>query len=161
MSVLFQCPSCSRNLTYHSGDETFQTCRDCGGKIIVPSTAIHENAARKAQPSRYTLEKQRDYRLAEIQSELNAGRKVTAVKLFRDTFSADLATAKRAVEMLEQGQRIPGEALANIAPEAPIEQRVHGTAPVQPGGTVSSAPIVFWLILSVGIILAVLFLFNN
>lgn len=161
MSVSFQCPACTRQIRFDSGDELFQSCPHCRGKIIVPATVVHEENALASKPSQYTLEQQRTYRLAEIQSELNAGRKVTAIKLFRASFGADLATAKTAVEMLERGQRIPTEAIARVAPEAPVEQRIHSSAPVQPGGTVSSAPITFWIILSIGIILAVLFLFKT
>ena len=158
MSIPYQCPSCSRQLYYSAGENTFQVCRFCGSKIIVPSAVIHQQEALEAQPTERMIEDQRNFKIAEIQSELNAGRKIHAINMFREAFAADLATAKTAVDMLEQGQRLPREALARVRQDVPIEQKVHGTAPVQPVGTVKSAPIIFWMIISIGIAIAVIFL---
>jgi len=154
MATAFQCPSCSRQLIYETGDQPFQVCRFCGGKIIVPSTVIHENEAAKPGGTGPSLEAQKNLRLAEIQSELNAGRKIDAIKLFRDGFGSDLSTAKRAVEMLETGRRIPGEALRTVAPDRPVEQKIHSNKPVNEPGSVKSAPVIFWIILSIGIAIA-------
>ena len=158
MSVPFQCPSCSRELYYNAGEETFQMCRFCGSKIIVPSTVIHHQEAIDARPTERAIEDQRNFKIAEIQSELNAGRKIHAIKLFREAFAADLNTAKTAVEMLESGQRIPREALTHVAHDRPVEQKVHGTPTTVDPGTVRSAPIIFWLIISVGIAVAIMFI---
>ncbi len=105
-SVQFQCPSCFKNLQYANGDTPFQTCHHCHGKIIVPSTAVHQVEIVAARPTEFALREQKDLKLAEIQNELNAGRKIQAIKIFRETFNTDLITAKEAVEGLEANQNI-------------------------------------------------------
>ena len=159
MATAFQCPSCSRQLYFETGDQSFQVCRHCAAKIIVPSTVIHENEITEASMAGgRSLEAQRDLKLAEIQSELNAGRKINAIKLFREAFGADLSAAKNAVEMLETGMRIPGQALTTVVPDRPIEERIYTTAPVQQGNNSRSATIIFWVILMIGIAIAARFL---
>lgn len=157
MPVTFQCPSCSRTLVYRSGDESFQICRLCGSKIIVPSTTIHENDLRKPGGVGPSLEALRNLKLAEIQSELNAGRKIEAIKLFRESFKADLSTAKDAVEMMQSGARIPGKALSKVAPEKPVEQKIHTNVPVNQdkGNSSRIATTIFWMIVIFGIAIAV------
>ncbi len=106
MSVNFQCPSCLQSLYYENGSPTFLVCRHCSGKIIVPSTVVHqaEIVTGGADPS--TLQQQKTLKLAHIQSEMQAGRKIQAIKLFKDAFGASLAEAKHAVEVMEHGERI-------------------------------------------------------
>lgn len=106
MRVSFQCPSCLRNLQYQDGDTPFQTCYHCKGKIIVPSTAVHQVEIEAAKPTEYALREQKELKLAEIQNELNAGRKVEAIKVFRQTFDSDSRTAKEAIERLEANKKV-------------------------------------------------------
>jgi ribosomal protein L7/L12 len=106
MSVAFQCPSCLRKLYYENGDTPFQVCFHCKGKIIVPSTVVHQVEIKEERPTEYALREQRDRKLAEIQSELNAGRKIEAIKTFRETFGADLRTAKEAIDRLEANKKV-------------------------------------------------------
>lgn len=105
-SVTFQCPSCFKNLQYTNGDTPFQTCYHCKGKIIVPSTAVHQVEIEAARPTEFALREQKNLKLAEIQNELNMGRKPEAIKTFRETFGADLRTAKEAVERLEANRNV-------------------------------------------------------
>ena len=86
MYASFQCPSCLKNLEYQKGDTPFQTCRHCKGKIIVPSTAVHQVEIVAEKPSEFDLRRQKELKLAEIQNELNAGRKIQAIKVFKETF---------------------------------------------------------------------------
>ncbi len=106
MYVSFQCPSCLKNLEYQKGDTPFQTCRYCKGKIIVPSTAVHQVEIEAAKPTEFALREQKELKLAEIQNELNAGRKIEAIRVFRETFGTDLRTAKEAVERLEANRQV-------------------------------------------------------
>ena len=106
MSAVFQCPSCLKNLRYDNGDTPFQTCYHCKGKIIVPSTVVHQVEIEDERPTEYALREQRDLKLAEIQNELNAGRKIEAIKAFRETFGADLRTAKEAIDRLEANKKV-------------------------------------------------------
>jgi ribosomal protein L7/L12 len=106
MSVAFQCPSCLRSLRYDKGDTPFQVCYHCKGKIIVPSTVVRQVEIEGETPTEYALREQRDLKLAEIQNELNAGRKIEAIKTFRETFGADLRTAKEAIDRLEANKKV-------------------------------------------------------
>ncbi|MGI8670777.1 MAG: hypothetical protein ACR2J3_13165 [Aridibacter sp.] len=105
-SVTFQCPSCFKNLQYKNGDTPFQICYHCKGKIIVPSTAVHQVEIEAARPTEFAFREQKNLKLAEIQNELNMGRKIEAIKTFRETFGADLRTAKEAVERLEVNRNV-------------------------------------------------------
>lgn len=105
-SVQFQCPSCFKNLQYTNGDTPFQICYHCKGKIIVPSTAVHQVEIVAGRKTEFALREQKDLKLAEIQNELNAGRKIQAIKVFRETFNSDLRTAKEAVERLEANKNV-------------------------------------------------------
>ncbi len=106
MSIEFQCPSCLRRLYYENGESPFQTCHHCKGKIIVPSTVVHQVEIENEKPTEYALREQRDLKLAEIQNELNAGRKIEAIKNFRETFGSDLRTAKDAIDRLEANKNV-------------------------------------------------------
>ena len=127
----------------------------------MPSTVIHQQEALDATPTEQTLVAHREFKIAEIQSELNAGRKIHAIKLFRDAFGADLSTAKQAVEMLETGQRLPREALSQVAPQAPVEQRVYSAVQDQEAEPAKRAVAILWLIVSIGIALLVVFLVGD
>ena len=118
---------------------------------------IHEDEAAQPGGTGPSIEVLRNLKIAEIQSELNAGRKIDAIKIFRESFGTGLAEAKDAVEMLERGMRIPGQALTTVTPDRPVEQRIHSTPQVQQPGPVRSAPIIFWIILSIGIAIAAIF----
>ena len=105
MSIAYQCPSCLKELFYAPGEPTFQICYHCKGKIMVPSDTVHQAAMTAEDPTEYTLREQRDLRLAEIHKELQAGNKIQAIAMFRETFGTGLREAKDAVEAMEVGQR--------------------------------------------------------
>lgn len=161
MSVPFQCPACLKQLIYESGSSTFLVCRHCKSRIIIPSTVIHQQEALEVKPTKYTLEEKRGIKLAEVQREIQAGRKVSAINVFSQAFDTDLATAKAAVELLEQGKQLPAQAITTVAPERPVEQRIYTNQIERPRGSARSAPIIFWLIVSIGIAIAAIFLRDN
>ncbi|MCO6510452.1 MAG: hypothetical protein J5I65_06630 [Aridibacter famidurans] len=105
MSIAYQCPSCLKTLYYEPGDSTFQTCHHCQGKIMVPSDTVHQAEMIDADPTDFSLREQRDLRLAEIQKELQAGNKIQAIAMFRETFGSGLREAKEAVEAMQLGRK--------------------------------------------------------
>lgn len=105
MSIAYQCPSCLKELYYEPGDSTFQTCYHCKGKIMVPSDTVHQAEMVAEGPTDYSLKEQRDLRLAEIHKELQAGNKIQAIAMFRETFGTGLRDAKDAVEAMQVGRR--------------------------------------------------------
>lgn len=161
-SVTFQCPSCLKNLQYTNGDTPFQTCYRCKGKIIVPSTAVHQVEMEAARPTEFALREQKELKLAEIQNELNLGRKVEAIKTFRENFGTDLKTAKEAVEKLEKNKNleIPKSALRenfSAIQENPAEHKLYQDTKQQNTPSKNSGASIFWLLVGIGIVLYILF----
>lgn len=106
MSVNYLCPACSRVLSYEAGNPTFLTCRLCNSSIIIPSTVVHQAEIVTGGRNQDTLEQQKTLKLAQIQSEMHAGKKLEAIKHFREAFGTSLAEAKHAVEIMEHGEKI-------------------------------------------------------
>ncbi len=156
MGAQFDCPSCRRSLYYETNDPAFQTCRFCKSKIIVPSLVVHEANDYERKPTAYTLREQRNIKLAEIQSELSAGRKVQAIRNYSESFGTDLATSQNAVEMIEQGRSIPETAIKKISLEdKPVEEKIYGNAPVEAGTGNAQRKLIMWLLILIGIAIAI------
>ena len=73
---------------------------------MVPSEAVHQADALVEKPTEFSLREQKNLRMAEIQKEIQAGRKIQAIAMFRDTFGTGLREAKDAVEALERGGKV-------------------------------------------------------
>lgn len=162
-SVTFQCPSCFKSLQYSEGDTPFQTCRHCKGKIIVPSTAVHQVEIEAEKPTEFALREQRDLKLAEIQKELSAGRKIEAIKNFRETFGTDLRTAKEAVEKLQANKNLEisksamRENYYADSPENPAENKLYQNTGQQNLKQNNSGASIFWLLVGIAIAIYILF----
>ncbi len=162
-SVAFQCPSCLKTLRYENGDTPFQTCRYCKGKIIVPSITVHQVEIEAERPTEFALREQRNLKLTEIQNDLNLGRKLEAIKTFRETFGTDLRTAKEAVEKLEANKNveIPKSVMrenfsANLQ-ENPAENKLYRNTGQQNAASKNSGASIFWLLVGIGIALYIFF----
>lgn len=106
MSIAYQCPSCLKTLYFEPGDPPFTTCTHCKGKIMVPSDAVHQAESLTEKPTEYSLREQKNLRLAEIQREIQAGRMIQAIAMFRETFGTGLREAKEAVEAMQRGSQV-------------------------------------------------------
>ena len=103
MSPTFNCPRCGAPLEYDGGPDLTVECPYCRSSAVVPEElrggrthagvlgALSE-VARLAGP------------LAEIARLARSGRKIEAVKLYRQTFSVGLQEAKDAVDKIERGE---------------------------------------------------------
>ncbi len=156
MSLEFQCPSCKRSLQFAGGDSLFQVCRYCKGKIIVPSTVVHEQQLEGE--TRGTPKAHRDLKLAEIQRELSAGRSVEAVKIFRETFGTDMKSALSAIQSMQQNEHLnlpnPANPQNPIAASAVTEDKIYGGQSNQQNAPVRSRLFVIVALVSIGIILS-------
>jgi ribosomal protein L7/L12 len=163
MSVPFQCPSCMRHLEFSGGDSAFQNCPYCKGKIIVPSTTVHLEEMEEQPPTDFALREQRDFKLAEIRSELDAGRKIEAIKLFRETFGTGLKEAKDAVETLERGGSVNVSKAAmrenySALQENPADQKIYQNMTNPPTVSTNSGWIVaIFVLIAVGIAFFIIF----
>jgi DNA-binding beta-propeller fold protein YncE/DNA-directed RNA polymerase subunit RPC12/RpoP len=103
MAESFNCPNCNASLELQSGDGTVIQCQYCNSSVIVPealrSSENQENSAHALAPAEAQA-------LSKIEGLLNQGRKVEAVKLYRETFGGGLKEAKKAVDELEAGHSI-------------------------------------------------------
>lgn len=102
MPEVFRCPSCSAPLEFEG--KTIQKCRFCQSSVIVPSEMFDKSSANIFDDA-FALGN-KAAKLAEINREIQAGNKINAIKLFRETFGGGLKEAKDAVEALEEGKSI-------------------------------------------------------
>jgi hypothetical protein len=114
------------------------------------------------KPTEFALREQRDLKLAEIQKELNAGRKINAIKIFRETFGTGLKDAKEAVEALQWGENldISNKTLRenySALQESPVEQKIYqnvGQGNTNPG---RAGAVIFWFLVALGIAFFMIF----
>ncbi len=117
MTQSFDCPNCGAPLDdQKSGEATFR-CPYCNTSVIVPDTlrtgpkgdtmfhgAVLDGSIpsiiRSIDPLAHVKE------LTEIARLAREGKKIEAVKLYRETFDTNLLDAKNAVEALERGEPI-------------------------------------------------------
>lgn len=102
MPEVFKCPSCSAPLEFEGN--TFQKCRFCGSNIIVPSDVFQKSDKNMFDDASALGNKA--VKLAEIYREIQAGRKINAIKIFRETFGTGLKEAKDAVDAMESGESV-------------------------------------------------------
>lgn len=115
MAKKFNCPACGKMMEYDGKTTLFQTCGSCGAPIVVPSEIVETSRDEQIEsivnmPSadenyenpQTSIHDPKVIANARIFEEINAGNKIMAIKLHREAFGTDLATAKEAVETLER-----------------------------------------------------------
>ena len=102
MPEVFRCPSCSAPLEFEG--KTIQKCRFCQSSVIVPSEMFDKSPTNIFDDA-FALGS-KAAKLAEINREIQAGNKINAIKLFRETFGGGLKEAKDAVDALAEGKSI-------------------------------------------------------
>lgn len=103
MATTFHCPNCAAPLEYQGVDLTVE-CQFCGSRVVVPESL-------RPRPGLGGMETLLGdaQRLAEVMAELQAGRKINAIKIYRDLTGCGLAEAKAAVEQLAAGRPVVTE----------------------------------------------------
>ena len=106
---MFKCPACSAPLEFQGN--TIQKCGFCGGSVIVPSEVFGRAASAKADPfPRQEASSDPIRALAQgvenVRRLISEGKKLEAIKEFRQTFGVGLAQAKTAVEAMERGHGV-------------------------------------------------------
>ncbi|MBS1797030.1 MAG: hypothetical protein JSS81_24600 [Acidobacteria bacterium] len=106
MAETFKCPSCSAPLEFEG--RPMQKCRFCGSNVIVPASVVqgspHFGGVGNLDFGDLSALKGKALKIAEIQNLLRNGRKIEAIKVFRETFGTGLKEAKDAVDAMERGQ---------------------------------------------------------
>lgn len=122
MMQTFACPSCHAALEYEPGSRaTTVKCAYCGTTVIVP-----ENLRGSDEDPRFAAAAQAEI-WAELDALLRNGRKIEAIKRFREVFGVGLKEAKEAVEALERRENVQVGTVS-------VQTRTY-TADTTPGNT--------------------------
>lgn len=120
MTRAFNCASCSAPLDL-TGAVT-QKCDHCGCTVIAPHDMFY--ASNPTPFDDLSSLKGRALKIAEIQRLIHAGKKIEAIKIFRESFGTGLKEAKDSVESIERGESADVSALrlpSNKVPDIKID----------------------------------------
>lgn len=166
MAETFRCPACSAPLEFEG--KMMQKCAFCQSNVIVPSNVMQDSNAFGGAGfldfgdlSNLTG---KALKLAEIQKLIQSGKKIHAIKLFRETFGVGLKEAKDAVEAMERGESVDISGMrvqaANLRP-TPTTIKIPKSVGYAVGGSILGT-VVVTVILILGIVgIAVFFIFST
>lgn len=161
MTRTFNCASCSAPLDF-TGEVT-QKCGHCGSTVIAPHDLFYANDPLAF--SDLSSLTGRGLKIAEIQRLIHDGKKIEAIKVYRETFGVGLKEAKDAVEAIECGEslNISGMRVQVVKrPEIKIDTAaLRGAAGKVFGGTALIAIVLGIGIIGIGIAVAAYFNFGS
>src|SRR5688572_18177118 len=102
MTKTFNCASCSAPLEF--AGTTIQKCRYCGSTVIAPPELFYSSGP--SPFGDFSSLTGKALKIAEINQLIHDGKKIDAVKLFRETFGVGLTEAVDAVERMERGESV-------------------------------------------------------
>lgn len=148
MPRTFSCPNCAAPLDYNGGTDYTITCPFCASSVIVPAEL------RVDAPTTFSLSNLPDImgqaqNLAEMARLIRAGKKIEAIKLYRQIFGVGLEEAKDAVEKMERGEPVQLSDISMSAPTISVETR----------RTQVNVPGCIWALIALSIIVPLLFAF--
>ncbi len=149
MPKKFDCITCSAPLEFEG--KTMQKCQFCGTTVIVPAELFYSPGVSSPFADQRGLHGKAQ-KVAQIQELIRSGKKIEAIKVFRETFGTGLAEAKNAVEAMERGEsfdvsKAQGFAATGSSSIDPKFVRKVGIA----GGGVILAAVVAMFVLITGI----------
>jgi hypothetical protein len=93
----FECPNCQATLDYDANADSLTVrCSYCGSTVIVPDSLRGQRRSTSGQ----------EQVLADVVQLVQSGRKIEAIKRFRETFSVGLKEAKDVVDAIERHEDI-------------------------------------------------------
>mgnify|MGYP000091253334 CR=1 FL=1 len=144
-SQTFSCPKCGAPQNYQGGSAPTIQCPYCETTLIVPEALRTPSPNFAAfNPLEITREAAK---LAEIKKLADSGKKIEAIKLYRETFGVGLKEAKDAVEAIERGQNVQ---VAQISIGSPHSIRVGQGGDIQISR--GSSGCVTWIVIFVVLI---------
>lgn len=102
MSRTFECPKCGAPIDYDGGPDFTIECPYCKTSVIVPEELRGAQTRADALGDVTQLAST----LGEIARLVHAGKKIDAIKLYRQTFDVGLQEAKIAIDKIERGEPI-------------------------------------------------------
>lgn len=111
MVQTLQCPNCHASLDYEDTNASTIRCPYCRTTVIVPEELRGTPGAARGGAgipfqAGFDLSALHVQRLRQIGELVRSGKKLEAIKLFRETFGTGLKESKDAVEQLERGEPI-------------------------------------------------------
>ena len=133
-----------------------QKCEHCGSTVIAPSEMFY--AASPAPFGDLSGLTGRALKVAEIQQLIHDGKKIEAIKVFRESFGTGLKEAKDAVEAIERGESIDVSGMrvqvqrqqANL-PEFKIDPEAVKGAARTVGGAMAAMGVLF-AVVTIGVV---------
>jgi ribosomal protein L7/L12 len=118
MAKELKCSTCAAPLNLAGVTQPTVVCAYCGSTILLPEevwgTPASNYASWTTAPQGSVLAQAAS--IAEIARLIRAGRKIEAIKRYRETFGVGLAEAKTAIERLEAGKPVSiGQATVNVS----------------------------------------------
>lgn len=109
MARTLTCPSCGAPLNYEPHGRPVIECTFCNNNVVIP-TELQDHRLQDQRDENSTLEAfagsdfsgEQLFALQEIARELGAGRKIVAIKRYREAFGVGLKEAKDAIETLQK-----------------------------------------------------------
>ncbi len=105
MVQAFKCPTCGAPLDYPGDDISTTRCPYCDSTVIIPQ-ATKADTPQIEQTSSSSLPQNQLEAITEITYLLQAGKKIEAIKIYRNTFGVGLKEAKEAVEAMHRGEPV-------------------------------------------------------
>jgi ribosomal protein L7/L12/streptogramin lyase/DNA-directed RNA polymerase subunit RPC12/RpoP len=136
MAKTFECPACGAPLDYEGADATMR-CPYCHNSVIVPEELLSDHQPEnvpEASPRITTPDLGIDNlkRLKEVKALIEAGKKIEAIKLFREITGVGLREAKQAVDDLEAG--VPVEITSFSSTAHTASSTPYGASPEKAAG---------------------------
>jgi ribosomal protein S27E len=154
MTETLKCPECSAPLDYPADGGPAVKCSFCGSTVLLPGAgraSVDAGSADFAAGLGPLVSKALE--MAQMSNHVRAGNKIEAIRIYRQSFGADLLTAKNAIDSLSAGRPI----LLNNANSAGAARGPSlQYAPVA-GGKRNSPAILIVILVFVGLGLAALF----
>lgn len=133
MPQTLKCPSCAAPLHYDGRSPSIQ-CEYCNNVVLMPQESRQSPPTQPASfgandPFANFAPQININRLVEINDLAHSGRKIEAIKLFRETFNVSLKDAKEAVERLERGEaiNISGQQRIMAFHDTDVQNQWYGT----------------------------------
>ena len=112
--VTFNCPACGSPLSRPPDGSTTMTCPACSNAIVIPF-GMHNASASPDE-----LRTRKKAILLELMRLVGSGKKIEAIKRYRQQFGVGLVEAKTAIDALEEGRGIDlPDPVAETIPESP------------------------------------------
>lgn len=110
MLQVIKCPSCAAPL--ECDGDAFEKCEFCGSQV-----AVNQNNVFSENSFGFDGLLKNAHKLKEILHLARSGRKIEAIKMYRETFGVGLKEAKDAVDRLESGQSVSFQNVRFVSPQ--------------------------------------------